>query len=138
MTAPRCARCARPVPPERTTYCTRRCWRAARRERWRAGRPDIAAEDARRRHELEERRVAFGRFLRATDSAKRLPVSEDEASQRQARALVAAGLAAYENRRGLLRDVGVPRDLRDAGAVWSKRIGLVRDARGRVVGAAGR
>lgn len=60
-------------------------------------------------------------WTRATDPDTRLQVAEDNAAQAQARALIAAGMVAYENRAGLVRDVGWPRNGRDAGRVFTRR-----------------
>ena len=47
-----------------------------------------------------------------------LPVDESPAAQAQARALVAAGMCAYENRRGFIRDLAAPAKKKHAGRVF--------------------
>jgi hypothetical protein len=52
-------------------------------------------------------------------ASRYLAVAEIDPHQRQARQPVAAGFAAYVNRAGLIRDVALPRDDRDAGRVYA-------------------
>lgn len=47
-----------------------------------------------------------------------LAVDESPAAQEQARALVAAGMIAYQNRRGFIRDVAAPAKKKHAGRVF--------------------
>lgn len=63
----------------------------------------------------------YNKFIRATRASKRLQVDTTEKAQAQARKLIAAGMAAYENKDGLIRDVGMPKASHNAGKVFSRR-----------------
>jgi len=78
----------------------------------------------RRRPPTDRRGRPLGAYIeweRATLHDTRLAVAEDDVAQAQARTLVRAGMVAYENRAGLIRDVGWAREDRDAGRVYSRR-----------------
>jgi hypothetical protein len=71
-------------------------------------------------------RKPFTQFLWATVPGKRLQVAETDHAQAQARKLVAAGMVAYENKYGLIRDLGIPRHPpKFAGRIFSKLNGRV-------------
>ena len=78
----------------------------------------------RRRPPTDRRGRPLGAYIewqRATLHDTRLEVTEDDGAQAQARALIGAGMAGYENRAGLIRNVGWPRKARDAGRVFTRR-----------------
>ena len=64
------------------------------------------------------RKAAFWLWHKAASRKKRLQVATTDHAQEQARQLVRAGLCAYENRQGKIRDLGVPRRLEDAGRIF--------------------
>lgn len=79
-------------------------------------------------------RRAYLKFEAATDPGKRAQVPEVADAQRKAEALVARGCCAYRNRRGFIRDIGVPKRIDDRGKVWSAKTG-VREVRSGGAGA---
>lgn len=109
--------CTAHVPEDRiaagSPFCSPRCRRADVRRR----------QPSRKRYRQRRRQKQMGPyqwFIAATEPRKRLTVTEDDASQRQARMLISRGMCAYENARGLIRDIGVARELGDRSRVWSQ------------------
>ncbi|GAC1317589.1 MAG: hypothetical protein NVSMB25_05520 [Thermoleophilaceae bacterium] len=92
-------------------YCSPQCRRRARNRRTPASRRYNAARPTR----------AFWSFARAVESGHILEVAEDADSQSQARALIDAGMCAYENARGTIRDIGAPRRAADGGRVFKQQ-----------------
>jgi hypothetical protein len=98
-------RCEREVSPDRlelgAVYCSQRC------RTW--------------HYNSRNPSGPYARFVRATDPKRRLTVGETEAAQRAAKKLIEAGMAAYVNAKGYVRDLGAPVHPELAGRVFRKR-----------------
>lgn len=125
-----CGQCGQPRPDHREKYCTDRCARAARQKRyranrWAAGLPVCAQRGS----------TPYDKFVSATVAGKRVQVPETPEHQAKAEALIKRGVAAYRNRAGLIRDIGVPKKPRDRGRVFvnkpPKPVKRARDSRER-------
>ena len=112
-----CAQCGRPQPPGHTRYCSKGCKLKRKRLRWRANR-----SAASRPYVYRPPRPRWGpheKFAAATAPDKRVAVPEAPEVQRKAELLIERGCCAYRNRRGLIRDIGVPRKPEHRGRVWA-------------------
>jgi predicted nucleic acid-binding Zn ribbon protein len=124
-----CVRCGEPRPDGHTHYCSRRCKsgaeKARRRERNALGLPPqteppgSGRSPRKRRSARRQARAPYGGFAAATIPRKRVQVPETADAQRKAELLVARGCCAYRNRRGFIRDIGVPRKAEHRGKVWT-------------------
>ena len=145
-----CVRCGEPRPDGRTQYCSERCkngaQKAHRREREKLGVPPqppppptggATSRQVRRQMTESRRRAvrrAYAKFEAATNPRQRIQVPETDDAQRKAGLLVARGCCAYRNRRGFIRDIGVPKKVEDRGKVWYAKTG-VREVRSGGAGA---
>ena len=91
----RCKACGRPVPVHREKFCSPRC--------------------SHRRRDSDP----YGQFRAAVVPSKHVAVPETAEQQANAERLIARGVCAYRNRRGFIRDVGVPRKPEDRGRVFA-------------------
>lgn len=114
-----CARrnCTSEVPEGNERYCSLRCRRAAKRLRNPSSRKARARYNARRPKDHP-----FQHFVRAVK--KRGQVPDRPGAEGAARRLIAAGYCGYENARGQIKDVGIPKNEADRGRIFSR---VVRD-----------
>lgn len=107
--------CRNPVSAERqelgALFCSPRCKTRHHKAKAPANRRRFLKQQAER---------PYVQFVRASDYTRRLKVGEDPTAQYQARILIQqCGVVAYENREGLICDIGAPLKPEDAGRVFS-------------------
>lgn len=153
QSAQTCERCGGPRVDGHGRYCSRLCRRSAykarRRARDRAGIPRGPGTTPASPNGWQslKRRTAGApfaglgwqyrprlKFDASVAPDKRIAVPASAEAQRKAEALIERGCCAYRGRDGLIRELGVPRDHRHRGKVWTAPAPVrVRDSRERAL-----